>query len=652
MMGVYLEDIPLPEAQHRLAEALKKADLRRVLGEETIPLDERAVGRVTARPVWAKLSSPHYHSSAMDGFAVRASATEGASETNPVTISLEDAAYVDTGDPLPDQTNAVIPIELVEPLDGRGEPAQDPRAPAAIRIRVSLPPWKNVRPMGEDMVTSQLVLPSGHVIRPVDLGGAAGSGHDTITVARKPRVAVIPTGTELVAPGSRAQPGEIIEYNSLVLAGQIQEWGGSPDRHPITPDDYQLLRERVKTAAEDHDLVLVIAGSSAGSEDYTAAVVDELGELLVHGVAVRPGHPVILGMIGGERSTPVIGVPGFPVSAALTGEIFMEPLLARWTGRPPRRPEKISATLTRKITSPAGDDDYVRVAVGKVGDRTIAAPLSRGSGVITSLVRADGIMIIPRGSQGYPAGEAVEVQLYRPRRTLDQTIFAIGSHDLTLDLMAQYLSRADRRLSSANVGSLGGLIALKRGHAHLAGAHLLDPESGEYNISYIKQHLPDLPVRLITLVHRTQGLILKPGNPKSIGSLEDLARDDVSLINRQRGAGTRLLLDYHLQQLGVPAEEISGYDQEEFTHLTAAAAVLSGRADAALGIEPAARALEMDFIPLFEERYDLVMPSVYLKGPDLKPVLDLLEDPDFRRTVDAIAGYDAGSMGETAAELG
>ena len=652
MADVYLKDIPLPEAQRKLQEALSRAGLDRVLGEEKIPLDELAVGRVTARPVWADISSPHYHASAMDGFAVRAADTEGASETHPITISLEQAAYVDTGDLLPKHADAVIPIELVEPLDENGSPAEDPRSPTAIRIRASLPPWKNVRPMGEDMVTSQLVLPSGHLIRPADLGAAAGSGHDHLTAARKPRVAVIPTGTELVPAGTLPEPGEIIEYNSLVLAGQIRDWGGKADRLPITPDDYSLLRDRVKQAAQDYDLVLVIAGSSAGSEDFTAAVVDELGELLVHGVAVRPGHPVILGMLEGQEPTPVIGVPGFPVSAALTGEIFVEPLLARWTGRPPRQPETVSAALTRKITSPAGDDDYVRVAVGMVGDRTIAAPLSRGSGVITSLVRADGIMIIPRGSQGYPAGEEVEVRLYRPRQTLRKTIFAMGSHDLTLDLLAQFLSLNDRRLSSANVGSLGGLIALKRGHAHLAGSHLLDPESGEYNVSYLQEHLPGLPLRLITLVKRTQGLILKPGNPKNILGLEDLTRGDVALINRQRGAGTRLLLDYHLKELGISSEEVNGYDQEEFTHLTAAAAVLSGRADAALGIEPAAHALEMDFIPLDEERYDLVIPKEHLKGTLLDPLLDLLHDSDFRNTVDAIAGYNTAAMGEVAAEIG
>jgi len=652
-MNVYLEDIPLPQAKERLNSALERAGLAGLLGREELPLDEQAVGRVTAAPVWARQSSPHYHSSAMDGFAVRASATDGASESNPVILNwAKDTVYVDTGDPIPGWANAVIPIEQVEALNQGGGLAENPRRPDQIRIRASLPPWKNVRPLGEDMVTSQLVIPSGHTLRPVDLGAIAGCGHASVSVARRPRVAVLPTGTELVPIGQPAGRGEIIEYNSLVLAGQISQWGGIPTRLPITPDDFDLIKKRVKQAAEEHDLVLIIAGSSAGSEDYTAQIVEELGDLLVHGVAVRPGHPVVIGTLAGEPVTPVIGVPGFPVSAALTGEIFLEPMLARWLGRNPWQPPVVEATLTRKITSPAGDKDYIRVAVGMVGDQTLAAPLSRGSGVITSLVRADGIIVVPPGSQGYPAEERVEVRLYRTPEEIKKTIFTMGSHDLTLDLMAQYLSGRDRRMSSANVGSVGGLVALRRGQAHLAGSHLLDPETGDYNLSYIEEYLPDLPVRVITLAARTQGLFVKPGNPRDIGSLEDLVREDVSYVNRQRGAGTRILLDYHLEQLGIDPGQVQGYRMEEFTHLTAAAAVASDRADCGLGIEAAARALDLDFIPLEQERYDLIIPRRLADGPLLQPVFNLLKDEEFQREVDALPGYEAQQMGQVVADLG
>jgi putative molybdopterin biosynthesis protein len=521
--------------------------------------------------------------------------------------------------------------------------------------------------MGEDMVATELVLPANHVLKPVDLGALAGCGHATVKVRRKPRVAIIPTGTELVTVEHVAQdgvkPGDIIEYNSLVLAAQVREWGGSPTRYPIIPDDYERIKATVREAAAMHDLVLVNAGSSAGSEDFTARVVEELGTLLVHGVAVRPGHPVILGVVergagSVQRSdpadlrTPIVGVPGYPVSCALTGEIFVEPILAHWLGLPPREKPKVQATITRKLLSPVGEDEWVRVTVGKVGPRSVAAPLSRGAGVITSLVRADGIVRIPRFSEGVDAGQTVTVELYRDPSEIERTIVHIGSHDLCLDLLAQFLAdaamgmAASRRLTSANAGSLGGLVALRRGEAHLAGSHLLDPQTGEYNVSYVKQYLPDVPVVLVTFVHREQGLIVAPGNPKGIKGLADLARSDVRYVNRQRGAGTRILLDYHLGQLGIAPAQVRGYEREEYTHLAVAAAVQSGVADCGLGIAAAARALDLGFISLEQERYDLVIPRAYYESDLLRPLLDLIRGSEFPRAVSELAGYDATHMGE------
>ncbi len=642
LMSVYLHDIPLPEAQARLKQALQDAGLWRVLGAESIPLDENALGRVTSEPVWAKVSSPHYHASAMDGFAVRAINTNGAMPSTPLTLQLgPEAEYVDTGDPLPDWANAVIPIENVESLDELGNITKEIRDPASIRIRASVTPWSHVRPLGEDIVATQLVLPAGHILRPVDLGAIAAAGHQEINVARKPKVAILPTGTELVPIGSKLKAGDILEYNSLVIAAQIKSMGGEPTRYPITKDDFDLICQRVEEAAQEHDLVLLNAGSSAGAEDFSAKVVEKLGTLLVHGVAVRPGHPVILGTIDRRPKTvvdgppsivPIIGVPGYPVSAALTIDIFVEPLIATWLGRRQNELPTETATLTRKIVSPPGDDDYVRVAVGKVGEKLLAAPLSRGAGVITSLVQADGLALIPSGTQGLEAGEKVKVHLYRSKAEIERTILSIGSHDLTLDLMAQFLSEHDRRLVSANVGSQGGLVALRRGEAHFAGSHLLDPQTGEYNISYIRQYMPNIPVKLIALVGREQGLIVKKGNPMGIKSLRDLTNPDVRFVNRQRGAGTRVLLDYHLSLMTIPQSSIVGYSQEEYTHLSVAAAVASGRADCGLGIAAAAQALDLDFVPLFQERYDLVIPKEYAEGDLLAPLFGLLADSAFSRS--------------------
>ena len=667
-MSVYLHDIPLPEAKARLETALRQAGRWGVLGSEKIVLDEHAVGRVLVEPVWARISSPHYHASAMDGFAIRSADTVGAMPNAPLLLQCSapgepaSAIYLDTGDPLPAWADAVIPIENVEPVDANSQPDVDVRHPFAIRIRAASAPWSHVRPMGEDMVATQLVLPAGHVLRPVDLGAAAACGHSHVLVSRKPRVAVLPTGTELVPIGEPVQPGDIIEFNSLVLAAQVNSWGGQATRFPIIADNLEAICGQVREAAQEFDLILLNAGSSAGSEDFSARVVEQLGELLVHGVALRPGHPVILGMLrrqplenaGNSPDAgyiPVIGVPGYPVSAALTGEIFVEPLLALWTGCQPFEPHELPAILTRKVTSPAGDDDYLRVAAGRVGQKILAAPLSRGSGVISSLVRADGIVILPRGSQGLPAGAEVKVRLYRPAAELDRTIFAIGSHDMTLDLMAQFLAGRGRRLASANVGSQGGLVAIQRGEAHLAGSHLLDPETGEYNLLYIRRYLPGLPVKVVSLVDRQQGLLVQRGNPKHIQSLADLARPDVRFVNRQRGAGTRVLLDYHLGLLGIAPEAIQGYNQEEYTHLAVAAAVASGRAECGLGIAAAAQALDLDFLPLYQEHYELVIPAVYYEDQLLAPLLDLLGEKDFRQSVSALPGYDVSCMGKLVVEV-
>ena len=660
-MSVYLHDIPLSQAQSRLREALQAAGLWQVLGTEIIPLDENALGRITAEPVWAEISSPHYHASAMDGFALRAVSTNGAIPSAPVTLFIgPEAQYVDTGDPLPEWANAVIPIENVESLDENGGITSVIRQPYSIRIRAAVAPWSHVRPLGEDIVATQLVLPAGHSLRPPDLGAIAASGHQSILVSRKPKVAILPTGTELVPIGSNLKSGDILEYNSLVMAAQIKSMGGDPTRYPITKDNFDLICIRVLEAAQTHDLVLLNAGSSAGAEDFSSKVVQKLGTLLVHGVAVRPGHPVILGMVNSQSEIenrglkriphtvhhiPIIGVPGYPVSAALTVDIFAEPVIAKWLGRRPNELPIETATLTRKLVSPAGDDDFVRVAVGKVGEKLLAAPLSRGAGVITSLVQADGLALIPSGVQGIDAGEQVKVHLYRSRAEIDRTIFCIGSHDLTLDLMAQFLAEHDRRLASANIGSQGGLIALRRGEAHLAGSHLLNPDTGEYNISYIRQYMPNIPVKVVALVGRSQGLMVRKGNPKGVKNLGDLASFGVQFINRQRGAGTRVLLDYHLKLMGMSPDFILGYTQEEYTHLGVAAAIASGRADCGLGIAAAAQALDLDFIPLFQERYDLIIPKEHAESNLLGPLFELIADGLFQHSVSKLPGYDVSVMG-------
>jgi putative molybdopterin biosynthesis protein len=580
----------------------------------------------------------------MDGIAVRAAATAGATESSPLTLALgKQAVWVDTGDPMPPDTDAVVMAEHVQILDD-----------ATVAITAAVAPWHHVRPMGEDIVATELVIPEGVPLRPVDLGAIAAAGHATVVVRRRPRVAIIPTGTELVTPEAaaareaRGQPvcaGEIIEFNSLILAGMVEEWGGLPTRMPPVPDRQDLLRAAVAGAIADHDVIVVNAGSSAGAEDYTATVLAELGEVVVHGVAIRPGHPVILGVAVGK---PALGLPGYPVSAALTADLFLRPLLYRLQGlTPPPRPA-VTATISRKLLSPLGEDEFVRVTLGRVDGRLIATPLTRGAGVVMSLVRADGIARIPRFSEGLHAGAEVAVELLREQADIESTIVAIGSHDLALDLLASHLQRAGagRRLSSANVGSLGGLMALKRRDAHLAGVHLLDEETGEYNISYVRRLLPDEEIVLVHLAYREQGFLTPPGNPLGLSSLRDLACPGVRFVNRQRGSGTRVLLDYQLRQEGIDPGAIVGYQREEFTHMAVAAAVQSGAANVGLGIRAAAHALGLTFVSLFSERYDLAIPRRHWESELLAPLRHLLFDPAYRSAVEALGGYNVERMGE------
>jgi putative molybdopterin biosynthesis protein len=540
---------------------------------------------------------------------------------------------------MPDGFDAVVMIENVHQ-------AHD----AAIEIQAAVPPYQHVRPLGEDIVATELILPENHLIRPVDMGACAAAGLTAIEVRRKPTVAIIPTGTELVPAGQPLKPGDIVEFNSLILGGMAEEWGASPTRWQAIPDDYETLRDAISEAARAYDIVIVNAGSSAGSEDYTARLVEELGELIVHGAAIRPGHPVVLGIVG---RTPVLGIPGYPVSASLTCELFVKPLIERMLGVSVRRRDRVKARITRRVLSPMGEDEFLRVKLGRVGGNLVATPIQRGAGVIMSLVRADGMALLPRFSEGVDAGAEIDVELLRGVEDIENTVVVTGSHDLALDLLASHLRRKhpNMTLSSSNVGSLGGLLAVERGEAHMAGSHLMDEDTGEYNISYIKRYIRSKSVVVMQFTGRVQGLIVPPGNPKGIEALEDLARENVTFVNRQRGSGTRVLLDYKMKQLGIGPERIAGYEREEFTHLAVAAAVAGGKADTGLGILSAARALGMDFVPLLSEQYDLIIPTEFYESELMRPTLEIIRGREFSSAVEALGGYDVSRMGEVVAKI-
>ncbi|HZE22052.1 MAG TPA: substrate-binding domain-containing protein, partial [Desulfobaccales bacterium] len=424
-------------------------------------------------------------------------------------------------------------------------------------------------------------------------------------------MAIIPTGTELVPVADLDRdlpPGKLPEFNSVILAGLVVEAGGVPEVKAIVPDDPQGLAAALKDALTTSDLVLINAGSSAGTEDYTYQAIDSLGEVLVHGVAMMPGKPTVLGVAVGK---PVIGNPGYPVSAVLSFEQFAAPLIAGLAGQPlPRRPTRY-VRPAQNLPSKPGLTEFIRVTLGRVGDKVIATPLPRGAGTITSLVRADGLLTVPALSEGLEEDRPVIAELLVAPEDLEGTLVVLGSHDNTLDLLATMLRRRDHRLrlSSGHVGSLGGLMALRQSRAHLGGSHMLDPETNTYNVPFIQKYLEGVPLKLINLAWREQGLMVAAGNPKQIKTIKDLARPEVRFINRQRGAGTRLLLDYLLKEEGLEADQVQGYEREEYTHMAVAVNVFSGTADVGLGIMAAARALGLDFIPLLPERYDLVVPE-------------------------------------------
>jgi len=632
--NVYLDNMPLEEALTVYQERLTAAGAWRPLESEVVAVDE-ARGRITAEAIFARNSSPHYHASAMDGYAVCARDTFGASETSPKRLKLGEKAFpVDTGDPLPEGCDAVIMVENVSPV-GQDE----------IEIIAAAAPWQHVRAIGEDLVATEMIVPANHRLGPYDLGALLAGGVTKVPVRRRPKVAVIPTGTELVQPGTPLKPGDIVEYNSRVLGGLAEEWGAEVERLDIVIDDYEEIKQAVLTALQRADLVIINAGSSAGSEDFTSAVIEELGQLICHGVAIKPAKPTILGIVQGKA---VVGVPGYPVSAALSCELFVKPVLEALQGLVlPARPT-LTAVLSRKAMSPPGVEEFMRVKLGQVGDKIIATPMSRGAGVITSLVRADGLVRIPRLVEGMEAGQVVRVDLFRSPREIANTTVVIGSHDITLDILANRLRLKfpERSMSSAHVGSLGGLMALRRGEAHMAGIHLLDEETGEYNVPYLKRLLGNRPVILVNLVLREQGLLVPKGNPAGITGIQDLARKGLRFINRQRGAGTRLLLDHQLGQQGISPEEIEGYEREEFTHMAVAAAVASGSADTGLGIYAAAQALGLDFIPVAQERYDLAIPGEFWESPLVTGILELLSEPVFEEEVTALGGYDLSRTGE------
>lgn len=621
--NIYLSNTDMEEAVALYLEKLEPA----ISWVKTEMIDIReARGRVTAAPVIARLSSPNHNAAAMDGIMVISDRTFSANEANPVILNRgADFEYINTGHVIVEPYDSVIMIEDVVVLSEE-----------QVKIMVQAAPWQHIRPIGEDIVAGEMILPENHLVRPMDIGAVLSGGVTGVEVYERIRVGIIPTGNEIADNYDHLEKGHIFDGNSWTFKAIVEELGGIAERISPVEDDYDKLKRAVMELAERNHLVIINAGSSAGSKDYTAQLIGDLGELLLHGIAIKPGKPTILGMIGHK---PVIGVPGYPGSAFLVFEEIVNPVIRALQRRRAEKPAQAKAVVSRRIVSTLKYREYIRVKLGRVGDKLIATPLNRGAGVMMALVKADGILVIPKNSEGYEAGEEASVELVNDMEVIENTIVSIGSHDLIMDHIGSILTRKGHTLSSAHVGSMGGIMALKRGEAHIAPIHLLDEETGEYNKSYIAKYLGKDKVALVKGVKREQGFMVAKGNPKQIYSVEDLRRSDITFVNRQKGSGTRILTDYLLKKSGIDGSEIRGYERDMTTHMAVAAAVDSGSADVGVGVASAAKTMGLDFISIGFEEYDFAIPEKYLETDGIKSFLEVLKSPEFERILKELGGY-------------
>ena len=627
----YLTNVPLDQAKKDyLALLVEQGFAPRT---QVIPV-QQACGRVTAQPVYAHICAPHYAASAMDGVAVIARDTFGATETTPITLRPEQFTVLDTGDPIPEDKDAVIMVEdIVKNSDG------------SITIHAAAAPWQHIRQIGEDVCAGEMILPAHMEVSPAAIGAMIAGGVLEIPVICKPLVGIIPTGDEIIPPCADPRPGDIMEFNSSIFSAMLGQWGAETRTYPIVPDKFDEIKAAVAQAAAECDLVILNAGSSAGREDFSAKVIGELGQVLYHGIAMKPGKPAILGCMGAK---PILGVPGYPVSGIIVIEELLKPLIEYWLKAGAAPAATAMATLTRPVVSGLKYQEFVRVRMGYVGDKLMASPLSRGSGVVSSFMKADGILTVPQGVEGYEAGEQVQVRLLSREDKLKNTLVVIGSHDPLLDELANLMHLEDGSvyMSSAHVGSMGGIMAIRRGEAHAAGCHLLDTETGEYNTAFIKKYFPKGGVKLLRCVGRQQGLMLQKGNPLGIEKFADIARPGLRFVNRQKGSGTRILTDYLCKKEGLAPETIYGYDREELTHTSVAAQLASGSADAGMGIYSAAQLYDLDFLPVCIEEYDLIIPDHAWESPMVRQMAATLKSQAFREKILSMGGYTLDRPGE------
>lgn len=628
-MGRYLSNIPLKEG---LEKYLKSLNIDKFRETEYIDV-EKSLNRMSSKAVYANLSAPFYNCSAMDGIAVKSESTFLANDKNMITLEeSKDYVVVDTGDPIPKEFDAVI---MVEDLLERDE--------EKVKIIKPAIPWQHIRCLGEDIVEKEMVIPSFHTIRPQDIGSMISAKVDKIQVFKEYKVGIIPTGTELIDRYTEPKVGDIIEFNSRLFEGLVLEYEAVPIVYPIVEDNYEKIKNSVLKALEECDMVLINAGSSQGREDFTYDIIEELGQVCIHGLAIKPGKPAILGQI---MNKPVIGIPGYPVSAWVVMENIVKPIVRKYLYKDVDKKETIEAILSKRVMSTLKYEEFVRVKLGLINNEYIATPIKRGAGTITTLVNADGVVRVPQNVEGIGEGEKVRIELLKDIKEINNTIISIGSHDIVMDIINDELvkeSLGKVHLSSTHVGSFQGLLSIEKGECHVAPIHLFDVESESYNIPFINKYI-DKDVALIKLVKRTQGLIVKKGNPLNIKSVKDLV--NIRYINRQKGSGTRILFDYLLNKNNINRSEINGYEREEFTHMSLAKAIENGDADCGLGVYSAAHTFDLDFIPICEEDYDLLLQKDMIESEYITHLLNTIKSESFKKKVEDLGGYNLDNIGE------
>lgn len=632
--NLYLKTVSVDEAIDKYLDVLAKNN---ILSKKTeFVKTENSLNRITAEAVFAKCNSPLFSASAMDGICVEASKTNGASQENPMVLELDkDYKVVDTGDVIKSPYDAVIMAEDVIEIDD-----------TKVKITEPVPAWQHVRPIGEDIVKNEMILPTNHKITPIDIGALLAGGILNINCVKELSVAVIPTGDEIINPKDEPAVGDIIDSNSYMIKALVENLNAKCSRFDIVKDDYELIKNEVIKALSENDLVILNAGSSAGRDDYTVHVLKELGDVVVHGVSMKPGKPVILAVVNNK---PVIGLPGYPLSAYLAFNLFVKPVIEKMQGIDTVETDYVDAIISKRIVSSLKHREYIRVKIGKVEDKYIAAPLNRGAASQMSMVRADGLLIIPQNSEGVEAGDKVRIELLKNKKYIDNTLVCIGSHDILLDLVSDIMETKYENVnfSSTHVGSTAGLMALKRSETMIVPTHLLDEATGVYNVPILKQLFEndknDTGITLIKGFKRIQGIVVKKGNPLNIKNLSELTK--YRFVNRQRGSGTRVLLDYKLKQLNINPNDINGYTKEMSTHMAVCAAVASGEADCGIAIKPTANVMGLDFIEIGVEEYDFALRTKYLNDYKIQKFLEVIKSPELHKKLDELGGYGYDNVG-------